>query len=183
MGLAHISMQHVVQGKRLVLDAIAIDERRGETTSVSDTLAELGSYLEKAGDLPGAVAVYHRHRQMATGILRDADQKAILSMQEQYDADHRARALELLSREQQVKTDLQQNLGWLLVAVFVLASVAVALLYRRVRQTNQLLSSSNEMLKVQSELDPLTGLANRRYFQATMRHSSPLAKPFSGTSR
>jgi len=175
MGLAHISMQHVEQGKRLVLDAIAIDERRGETTSVSDTLAELGSYLEKAGDLQGAVAAYHRHRQMATGILRDADQKAILSMQEQYDADHRARALELLNREQQVKTeqlhrrDLQQNLGWLLVAVFVLAFVAVALLYRRVRQTNQLLSSSNEMLKVQSERDPLTGLANRRYFQATMR--------------
>jgi len=175
IGLAHISMQHLELGKRYVHEAIAIDERRGEATSVSDTYAELGGYLEKAGDLAGAVAAYHRHRHMATSLLRDDQQKAILAMQEQYDADHRARSLELLNREQQVKDeqlrrrDLQQGLWWLLAAVFVLGFVAVALLYRRVRQTNRLLSTSNEMLKVQSERDPLTGLANRRYFQAVMR--------------
>jgi diguanylate cyclase (GGDEF)-like protein len=187
MGLAHISMQHLEQGKRLVSEAIAIDERRGETSSVADTLLELGSYLEKAGDLAGAVAAYHRHRQLAAGILRDADQRAILSMQEQYDADRRARELELLNREQQVKNeqlhrhDLEQRLGWLLVAVFVLAFAAIALLYRRVRQTHRLLTSSNEMLKMQSERDPLTGLSNRRHFQAVMRHQAGNGS-FSGTA-
>jgi diguanylate cyclase (GGDEF)-like protein len=37
-----------------------------------------------------------------------------------------------------------------------------------VRRTNRLLSTSNARLKVQSERDPLTGLANRRHFQAAM---------------
>jgi len=112
---------------------------------------------------------------MDASILRDDQQKAILSMQEQYDADGRTRALALLNRENDIKAeqlrrrDLQQRMGWLLAAAFVLSFAVVTLLYRRVRQTNQLLSTSNEMLKVQSERDPLTGLANRRHFQAAMR--------------
>ena len=175
LGLAHISLKNLELGKRYVREAIAIDERRGSASGVSDLVRELGVYLEKAGDLPGAVAAYHRHRRMDASILRDDQQKAILSMQEQYDADGRTRALALLNRENDIKAeqlrrrDLQQRMGWLLAAAFVLSFAVVTLLYRRVRQTNQLLSTSNEMLKVQSERDPLTGLANRRHFQAAMR--------------
>ncbi|MEO8806820.1 MAG: diguanylate cyclase [Burkholderiaceae bacterium] len=175
LGLAHISLKNLELGKRYVREAIAIDERRGSASGVSDLVRELGVYLEKAGDLPGAVAAYHRHRRLDAGILRDDQQKAILSMQEQYDADGRTRALALLNRENDIKAeqlrrrDLQQRMGWLLAAAFVLSFAVVTLLYRRVRQTNQLLSTSNEMLKVQSERDPLTGLANRRHFQAAMR--------------
>ena len=175
LGLAHISLQHLELGKRYVREAIAIDERRGSASGVSDLVRELGIYLEKAGDLPGAVAAYHQHRRLDAGILRDGQQKAILAMQEQYDADGRTRALALLNRENDIKAeqlrrrDLQQRMWGLLAAAFVLSFAVVALLYRRVRQTNQLLSTSNEMLKVQSERDPLTGLANRRHFQAAMR--------------
>lgn len=186
MGLAHIALQHVELGKRYVRQAIAIDEGRGSVTGVSDTLEELGSALEKAGDLPGAVAAFHQHRRLATTLLRDDQQKAILAMQEQYDADHRSRALALLNREGEIKAeqlrrrDLQQRLWWLLAAAFVLSFAVVALLYRRVRQTNRQLSNSNEMLKVQSERDPLTGLANRRHFQAVMRRIADDGK-LSGT--
>jgi diguanylate cyclase (GGDEF)-like protein len=186
IGLSHISMGHLELGKRLMHDAIAIDERRGSATGVSDLYRELGVYLEKAGDVGGAVAAYHTHRRMATGILRNDQQKAILAMQEQYDADHRTRALALLNRENQIKAeqlrrrDLQQGLWWLLAAAFVLSFAVVALLYRRVRQTNQRLATSNEMLKVQSERDPLTGLANRRHFQAVMRQLAADGK-LSGT--
>jgi diguanylate cyclase (GGDEF)-like protein len=68
----------------------------------------------------------------------------------------------------------------LLAAACLLSFAVVALLYRRVRHTNQLLSSSNELLKVQSERDPLTGLANRRHFQAVMRQLAADGK-LSGT--
>jgi len=186
IGLSHISMGHLELGKRLMHDAIAIDERRGSATGVSDLYRELGVYLEKAGDVSGAVAAYHTHRRMATGILRNDQQKAILAMQEQYDADHRTRALALLNRENQIKAeqlrrrDLQQRLWWLLAAAFLLSFAVVALLYRRVRQTNRRLATSNEMLKVQSERDPLTGLANRRHFQAVMRQLAADGK-LSGT--
>ena len=186
IGLSHISMGNLELGKRLMHDAIAIDERRGSATGVSDLYRELGVYLEKAGDVSGAVAAYHTHRRMATGILRNDQQKAILAMQEQYDADHRTRALALLNRENQIKAeqlrrrDLQQRLWWLLAAAFLLSFAVVALLYRRVRQTNRHLATSNEMLKVQSERDPLTGLANRRHFQAVMRQLAADGK-LSGT--
>jgi len=186
IGLAHISMQHIDLGKRYVREAIAIDAARGSETSVADSWRELGSYLEKAGDMAGAVDAYHRHRQLLTTLLRDDQQKAILAMQEQYDADRRSRALALLNREGDIKAeelrqrDLQQRLWWLLAAAFVLSFAVVALLYRRVRQTNRLLSTSNELLKVQSERDPLTGLANRRHFQAAIRRLAQDGK-LSGT--
>ena len=175
IGLAHISMRHFEIGKRYVHEAIAIDERRGSVPGVADTYRELGVYLEKAGDLPGSIAAYQTHRRMVTGILRSDQQKAILAVQEQYDADRRTRELALLNREGQIKAeqlrrrDLQQGLWWLLAIALLLSFAVVALLYRRVRQTNQQLATSNEMLKVQSERDPLTGLANRRHFQAVMR--------------
>lgn len=175
IGLAHISLRHFEIGKRYVREAMAIDERRGSVPGVSDTLRELGAYLEKAGDLPGAVKAYHQHRRLATGILRGDQQKAILAMQEQYDADRRTRAIALLNRENELKAeqlrerDLQQRLWWLLAAAFLLSFAVVAMLYRRVRRTNRHLETSNERLKVQSERDPLTGLANRRHFQAVMR--------------
>ena len=186
IGLAHISLQHLELGKRYVHEAIMIDERRGSVGGVSDLLLELGVYLEKAGDTAGAVAAYHRHRRLDAGILRDGQHKAILEMQEQYDADGRTRALALLERERDIKAeqlrrgDLQQRMGWLLAVAFVLSFAVVALLVRRVRQTNRLLSSSNELLKVQSERDPLTGLANRRHFQAVMRQLTDDGK-LSGT--
>ncbi len=186
IGLAHISLQHLDLGKRYVHEAIAIDERRGSVGGVSDLLRELGLYLEQAGDTAGAVAAYHRHRRLDAGILRDDQQKAILSMQEQYDADGRTSALTLLNRENEIKAeqlrrrDLQQRMWWLLAAAFVLSFAVVTMLYRRVHQTNQALSTSNEMLKVQSERDPLTGLANRRHFQAVMRQLAEDGK-LSGT--
>ena len=43
------------------------------------------------------------------------------------------------------------------------------LLLRRVGQSNRQLADSNELLKVQTGIDPLTGLANRRHFQTAMR--------------
>jgi len=186
IGLAHISLHHLELGKRFLYEAMAIDERRGSATSVADMYRELGVYLERAGDAAGAIAAYHTHRRMITGILRNDQQKAILAMQEQYDADRRARELALLNRENEIKAeqlrrrDLQQRLWWLLAAAFVLSFAVVALLYRRVRETNQRLATSNEMLKVQSERDPLTGLANRRHFQAVMRQLAEDGK-LSGT--
>ena len=175
MGFALISLQRLDVGKRFVAQALSIDERRGSLTGVSNLTHELALYLEKAGDADGAIAAYHRHRKLATSLLRDDQRRAILTMQEEFDAERRNRELVLLNRENDIKAeqlrrrDLQQRLWWLLAAAFVLSFAVVALLYRRVRQTNRLLASSNELLRVQSERDPLTGLANRRHFQGAIR--------------
>jgi diguanylate cyclase (GGDEF)-like protein len=175
IGLAHISLKNFELGKRYVAEAMAIDEKRGAMASVSTTYRELAMYLEKAGDLGGAVKAYHRHRQLDDEILQRGQQKAIVEMQERFDAERRTRDLALLNRENELKgeqlrrRDLQQRLWWLFAATFVLSFSVVVLLYRRVRRTNRALESSNQQLLVQSERDPLTGLANRRHFQAAMK--------------
>jgi diguanylate cyclase (GGDEF)-like protein len=186
VGLAHISLQHLELGKRYVHKAIAIDERRGSATGAAESWRELGVYLEKAGDLPAAAVAYHRHRRLAAELLRDGQQQAILAMQEQYDADRRTRSIDLLNRENAIKAeqlhrrDLEQRLWGLLAAAFVLSFAVVALLYRRIRRNNRLLATSNEMLAVQSERDPLTGLANRRHLRSAMRRLAADGK-LSGT--
>ena len=174
IGLAHIAMKNVETGKRYVNEAIAIDEGRGSLPGLSGDYGELGIYLEKAGDLAGAVSALHRQRQLDDEILQRDQQKAIVEMQERYDAERRTRDLALLERENALKTeqlrqrDLQQRLWWLLAALAVLSLAVVALMARRVGRSNRALASSNQQLQVQSERDPLTGLANRRHFQAAM---------------
>lgn len=175
IGFAHISLKKLALGKRFVDESIAIEEQRGAISSVSQTLAELGHYLEKAGDAAGAAAAYHRHRALSDEILQRDQQKAIVEMQERFDAERRGRDLALLQRENELKGeqlrrgDLRQRLSWLLAAAFVLSVAVLLLLYRRVRRSNRALESSNYQLLVQSERDPLTGLANRRHFQAAMK--------------
>jgi diguanylate cyclase (GGDEF)-like protein len=175
IGLAHISLKDIATGKRYVDEAIAIDERRGAAGGMSATLAELGLYLEKAGDVAGAAQAFHRHRRLADAILQRDQQKAIVELQERFDAERRVRDLALLNRENELKSeqirrrDLQQRLWWLLAATCVGSIAVLALLYRRVRRSNHALESTNRQLLVQSERDPLTGLPNRRHFQAAMQ--------------
>ena len=182
LGLAHIGLQRIELGKRVVNEAIAIEERRGSMIGVSETAGELGLSLERAGDLRGAVAAYHRHRATDTRLQDRDQQKAILAIEAQYEADRRSRALALLEREGEIKAeqlrrrDLQQWLWWLLAGVLGLSSGVVALLYRRVRRANRQLARSNERLRLQSERDPLTGLSNRRFFQDAMGRLAADAK-------
>ena len=178
MGLAHIGLGDVADGKRHVELALSMAERRGDAPLVSDVLLEFGTALEKAGAATAAVQALHRHRAIADKLVQRDQQKAILELQEQFDSDRRGRALALLNSDNAIKStqlqrrDLQQRLWWLLAATFVLSFAVVLLMMRRVRRTNQALAHSNAQLKVQSERDPLTGLANRRYFQAAMKQMS-----------
>jgi diguanylate cyclase (GGDEF)-like protein len=111
---------------------------------------------------------------------------ALKDLQSRNDAEARERDIELLSRDNALKTEalanreLQQRIWWLLAAVMALASVLVALLYRRVREANRRLAASHLQLQAQSERDPLTNLANRRHFQAVMTSRSAQTQGFEG---
>ncbi|HJW12473.1 MAG TPA: diguanylate cyclase, partial [Albitalea sp.] len=175
MGMAEISMKHFDAGHRLVRQSLAMDEQRGSLAGMSGTYLDLGTYLERAGDIQGAVDAFHAYRRLANTILRQNQQRAIVETQERFDAERRARELDLLNRDAQLKDEqirrreLQQRLWWLVTAAFVLSFALVAQLYRRVRQSNLALRSHNERLLAQSERDALTGLANRRHFQSAMQ--------------
>ncbi|PTT93147.1 hypothetical protein DBR42_00550, partial [Pelomonas sp. HMWF004] len=174
IGLAKIAMGRVAEGRVDVRAGIMLDEQQGAAAYASDGWKELAGYLERAGDLSGAVAAYGEHRRMAERVLRDETRQVLLEAQERQDAEQRARDTELLNRDNAIKAEQvhQHNLNLMLwAALGGCVLVSLGLLYQasqRVRRTNQALADSNASLKRQSETDPLTGLANRRHFQASI---------------
>ncbi|MDR7333257.1 GGDEF domain-containing protein [Roseateles asaccharophilus] len=178
IGLAKIALGRVAEGRRDVEAAIALDVKQGAVAYASDGWKELATYLERAGDLAGAVTAQREHRAMMDRVLRDETRKLLLEAQERQDAEQRARDIELLNRDNALKSEQvhQRNLALALwAALGGCVAVSLGLLwqaFRRVRRTNEALAHSNASLKRQSETDPLTGLANRRHFQAAVKSLS-----------
>ncbi len=186
MGLAQIALGQTEAGRRNVRASIDIDERRGSLTGMAQTYLEMGEALERAGELRVAIEALNQYRSLITQVLQQDQQRSILEMQEQFDNDRRTLELELLQRQSSISVEqlrareLQQRLWGLLAAGGLLSLAVAALLMRRVRDTNRRLADSNAQLKAHAEIDPLTGLSNRRYFQAAMRQLAADGK-FSGT--
>ncbi|MFT7775871.1 diguanylate cyclase domain-containing protein [Roseateles sp.] len=178
IGLAKIAMGRIAEGREDVRGGIMLDEQQGALSYASAGWEELAGYLEKAGDLSGAVNAYREHRRVSERVLRDETRKLLLEAQERQDAEQRARDIELLNRDNALKAEQvhQRNLALMLwAALGGCVLVSLGLLYqafRRVRRTNEALAHSNASLKRQSETDPLTGLANRRHFQAAIKSLS-----------
>jgi len=175
IGLAKIALGRVAEGRREARAAITLDEQQGALSYASDGWKELAGYLERAGDLGGAVTAWREHRRLVDRVLRDETRKLLIEAQERQDAEQRARDIELLNRDNALKAEQvhQRNLaGTLWAALGGCVLVSLGLLwqaFRRVRRTNEALVQSNASLKSQSETDPLTGLANRRHFQAVIK--------------
>lgn len=188
IGQAYLASGRIAEGKRSFEEGLAIYEKNGDKPELQNVLAEYGGALDRAGDYPGAIKAYHRERALSNELFEKRRQKAMLELQEKYDADKRQRQIELLERENQVKSAeidnrrLQQRIWALLIVVFALVTVIVGLLYRKVRHANAQLHEKNQELKQQSVRDPLTGLYNRRHFQDFMRTHQQLEKRGVGTS-
>lgn len=175
IGQAYLGMGRLAEGKRSFEAGLAVYEKSGDKPQLQDVMMEYGLALERAGDMAGAVAAYHRERTLSNELFEMRRQKAVLELQGKYEADKKEKQIELLRRENQVKSAeidnrrLQQRVWWLLAVVFALASVIVGILYRKVRNANAQLQVKNLELKQQSSRDPLTSLYNRRHFQEFMR--------------
>ncbi|MFA9217719.1 MAG: diguanylate cyclase [Sphingomonadaceae bacterium] len=182
LGQAYLSLGRIADGKKSFEAGLAYYEKANNKPDLQVSLMEYGEALERAGDMGGAVAAYHRERGISNELFEKQRQKAVLELQEKYETEKKERQIELLSRENQVKgaeidnRRLQQRIWWLLALVFGLASMVVGLLYRKVRHANAQLEVKNLELKAQSSLDPLTLLYNRRHFQDFMRTHNHLDK-------
>ena len=173
-GLALIGMKRKAEGLPMVRQSASIDERAGTATNISDSQHELGSYLERAGYLDDALAAYYQYRQLSDELNQQDRQRALIELQESFANENRQHELDMLSREGKLKDEeilhhdlqLKQWTAAGLVSLLLLAVVAV--LARRLRARNQMLRASNEQLRLQAEIDPLTGLSNRHHLQAVM---------------
>jgi diguanylate cyclase (GGDEF)-like protein len=175
IGEIYLAMGRLPEGKKNIEAGLAWFEKAGKKPDLQGVLVEYGESLEQAGDLSGALAAYHRERKLSNELFEMRRQKAMVELQEKYEADKKQRQIESLRQENQVKSTeidnrrLQQRIWWLLAVVFGLASAVVGLLYRKVRHANAQLEEKNQELKQQSARDPLTALYNRRHFQEFMR--------------
>ncbi len=186
IGQALIGQGHLAEGKKSFAEGLRLFEKANNQPEMQAILNEYGVALERAGDMAGAVAAYHRERAISNTLFERERQKAVYELQEKYETEKKQRQIELLSRENQVKgaeldnRRLQQRVWWLLAVVFALAGVIVGLLYRKVRHANVQLEVKNLELKQQSSRDPLTALYNRRHFQEFMRTHNQLAQEGDG---
>ena len=173
-GLAKVGLGRIAEGKHDLELVLELWRQSGETGRQASVLQQFGEALAAAGDARGALELYHRERRLSAELMRANRSIALKELQARNDTEARQRDIELLARNNALKTeelanrDLQQRIWWLLAAVMLLAIVLVAILYRRVRETHQRLAASHLQLQAQSERDPLTNLANRRHFQAVM---------------
>ena len=165
--------EQLLQGLRL-RESMGIDERSGTATNLSDSQYELGGYLERAGYLDDALAAFHQYRQLSDELRQQDRQRALIELQESFANESRQHELDMLSREGKLKDEeirhhelqIKQWTAAGIACVLLLALLAV--LARRLRVRNQMLSVSNEQLRIQAEIDPLTGLSNRHHLQAVM---------------
>ncbi|WP_284618344.1 GGDEF domain-containing protein [Aquabacterium humicola] len=187
IGLALISMRQRDEGLEYARRSMAIDERAGAVTSLAQTQEELGIYLERAGYLADAVEAYRRFRKLSDEVFRRDQQQAILELQEGFDNERRQRELDLLQRENSLKqaqltgAQLQQRVWIAAAAIGVLVLALAAVLLLKLRRAGHLLVEGNALLQTQSERDPLTNLANRRYLQRVMQPEADGAQPFEGS--
>jgi diguanylate cyclase (GGDEF)-like protein len=182
-----LCLGRLAEGMRSFVAGLAYYEKSANKPELQGVLVEYGEALERAGDLAGAVAAYHRERTLSNELFERRRQAAMLDLQEKYEHDKKQRQIELLRRENRVKSAeidnrmLQQQLWWLLMLVIALVSGIVGILYRKVRQANAQLQEKNLELKQQSARDPLTGLYNRRHFQEYMHGYQHSEKGGAGT--
>lgn len=177
LGQALIGLGRLSEGKQQVERGLATFEQQNDKPELQAILLEYGGSLEQAGDYKKAVDAYHLERRISREMFAEQRTKAVLELQERYDAEKKQRQIEALHQENRAKHAelenhrLQQRVWWLLAAVAVLGSGIVGLLYRKIRQANARLKEKNRELKQQGSLDPLTMLYNRRHFQE-FKHSS-----------
>jgi diguanylate cyclase (GGDEF)-like protein len=174
LGQALIGQGRLAEGKRQFEAGLATYEKQGDKPELLAVLREYGGALAHAGDYKGAVDAYDRERRLSREIFAEQRQKALVELQQRYDAQNKQRRIDALreaNRAAIAERDhrrAQQRLWWLLAVVFALAAAVVGLLYRKVRRANAELEDKNRQLQRQGALDPLTQLYNRRHFQEVM---------------
>ena len=174
-GLAKIGLNRIADGKQDLARVEELARSAGLTAQHAQVLREYDDALTAAGDLRGALDLYHRERALSTEIMGENREAALKQLQLRNDRERKQRDIELLARDNQLKSaaltsrDLMLRVWAVAAVALALAVATVALLYRRVRETNRRLVASQAQLRVQSERDPLTNLANRRHFLSVMQ--------------
>lgn len=162
-GMAEIGLKHLASGKQIAGSAIQQSLDSGDLYDADDMMRQYRATLEQVGDLRGALEVTHRDDAVRDQLAVTARKNALLELSAKFDDERRARRIELLERDNAIKSrDLQaqrlrQQMIVMSAALIVLACGALFWGIVRIRKINGRLLHNIQH-------DTLTGLLNRRYF-------------------
>ena len=158
----------------------------GATGMQVTSMREFGDALARAGDLKGALELHHREVELTRKLMAANRDAALAELRTRYDREAQQRGIVLLEHDNALKSAALENQAltrrlWALGAgVLALLTALLLLLVRRVRDSNRALEHSRARLRVQTERDALTGLSNRRHFQAVLQAAKAPSGSFQG---
>jgi diguanylate cyclase (GGDEF)-like protein len=174
LGFALMGQGRTAEGLPYV-DGVIADLRKAKATAdLEAMLDEKGRMLERAGKYQHALAIVREQQSLQQQSARTARDRAIASLQEEFDANRRSQQIALLQRENGLKdaelgSRRMAQLATTFAAILtVLAGTVVFVLYRRSARSNAQLKELNTQLEFRSTHDALTGLHNRRSLTTRM---------------
>lgn len=174
-GLARLALGQVAAGRADLESALRLWQAAGAWGRMQEALHEHSEALAARGEVHASLDLYHREQALREQIQQSNRDALLKQLREQQQAQAEQRELELLARDNALKATQLDNQSllyrvWALgVLLLVLASAAVGVLVSRAREANRALRRSEVQLKLQSERDPLTGLANRRHLRDMLK--------------
>jgi diguanylate cyclase (GGDEF)-like protein len=173
--LARLTLGQVVQAKSEMTYVLELWQRDTGPGQRQEALREFGDALAKAGDAAGALDLFHKEEALSDEIRAANKAAAEAELHARYDQEAQKRRIELLGRDNQLKSaeldnqSLTRRLWMFAAAAMVLLGVLAVMMYLRMRELNRTLVKHEALLRAHSERDALTGLANRRQFREVMR--------------
>ena len=173
--MAKLALGRVAEAKLEMAHVLALWQKDTGPGQRQEALREFGDALARAGDSAGAIELFHQEDALSKQIRAANKAAAEAELRGRYDQDAQKRRIELLGRDNQLKSaelanqTLTRRLWMFGGAVLVLLGVLALMMYRRMRELNSTLVEHEAMLRAHSERDALTGLANRRQFREVMR--------------
>ena len=158
--IALLALGRTAEAKVKLREVLArYDSETGPNARIG-VLRDLGPALARAGDRVGALELYTREQRL---LQAKSDGRYERDMQD----------VQKLIKEESDKVQARRVAQWGGAAVACIAlALAIAFVARRQMARNRLLATHNDLLMMQVEHDPLTGLANRAHLQARVAESA-----------
>ena len=173
--IAKLALGRVAEAKVEMAHVLELWRKNTGPGQRDEALREFGDALSRAGDVAGAIELFHQEDALSKEIRAANKAAAEAELRARYDQTAQKRRIELLERDNQLKSAELDNQGlarrlWMFGgAALVLLGVLALMMYRRMRELNCSLVKHEAMLRAHSERDALTGLANRRQFREVMK--------------